>query len=160
MQRIVLSILILLSVSGCGGSYMDLDAGTQPPPGMSLSVLELRESEHGLDVELILRNDSTVPLTYSGYSLSQPVFSHQYLTRVAWVSPVYLLCGTGLQEVSLRPGEQVKVMARAYAPNRLQRLRIGIASATDRYVVWSPIIDPATRRVGVDRAAARKSPGH
>ena len=143
-----LFVLMLPWFLACGGSYVDLGTGSSAPEGMSLSVVAVRPSEDGVDIDLRLENESEADLSYSGYSPSQPVVTYQYLTDAAWVQPIHLICGTGLQEATLRKGEHVAFVAKAYAPNRLRRLRVGVASTTGKYVVWSPVIDPATLRAG------------
>lgn len=121
---------------------------------MHLAVRAVRPSTggidpaHAIDIDLVLQNQSDKVFTYRGGSPSQPVFSFQYLTEVARIRPMYIMCGTGLRDVSLAPGETVALTVSAHTPNRLQRVRIGIASTTDRFILWSPIIDPATGHFG------------
>lgn len=153
MSRFCLAIVLALTCFACSpyATYVDLDA-TRPPAGLVLNVSAVRETKDGLDVDLELINESGQPFRYRGYSQAQPVFSYQYLTDKAWTQPILVMCGTGLTEVEIGPRERVSLNAKAYAKNRLQRIRIGVPAIDAGYAVWSPIIDPATLRTGPPRS--------
>jgi hypothetical protein len=64
------------------------------------------------------------------------------------VQPLFIYCGTGLTTAKVAPRERVTMSARVLSPNRLRRIRVGIRSAADDYVVWSPVIDLASGKWG------------
>ena len=152
MTRASAALLFALTCFACTSSYhnyTDFGSGS-PAAGMALNVTAVRETKDGLEVDLELINESERPFRYHGYSQTQPVFSHQYLTDKAWIRPILVMCGTGLMDVEIGPRERVNLQATAYTKNRLQRLRIGIVSNDG--AVWSPVIDPATLKAGPPRS--------
>jgi len=149
MQQVAVVLLTASLIVGCRPSYIDVGAGAKPPEGLVISVVAVRPAGRGeLEIELEIRNASARPFSYTGYSTAQPVFVYEYLSDVAWVRPVYLMCGYGLQTVTLAPGDSISTTARVYARNRLQRLRVGIRSVDHDFVLWSTVIDPVTLKAG------------
>lgn len=138
--------LLFVLLGGCASARMDPDAGSHAPEGLSLEVIGFHETARGIDVELLLRNESSVRFEYLGYAVSRPSVVHQYLTDVAWVQPLSTICGFDLRPVWLVPGERAAVYATVFSGNRLRKLRVGIASSEGQYVVWSPLIDVASHR--------------
>lgn len=147
MRRAFLTAALLF-LAGCATVTADLGTGTKPPAGLVIDILEVRETRDGLQVVVEVRNDSSVEFVYRGADATRPVWSYQHLTERAWIHEVRISCGYGLGPLSLRPGARIRAVATLLPRNRLQRMRIGIHEYDYEYTLWSPVIDPATRKAG------------
>lgn len=131
------TLFLLLLLGGCASHLAD-----SAPRGLTLTLLSARDDGGQLVATLKLSNASDQPFHYRAYSREQlfPDGATEVRHGLRWVFVPLAGCGTGVQTVTLNPGESVVLRTRVWYrwPERVyRRVRVRISDAERGVVVRS-----------------------
>lgn len=138
MYRAFVALTFLFAFDEAGAS----EPGVPDFSRVSIEVHSVRRGTYAPEAELELHNNSDQVLFFSGYSVSSPVYSRQCVTNSESRNDDMGWCGTGLQTLSIDPGQRIEFLATlcfdsdATKVGLKLRARRGEAGAT----LWSPAI--------------------
>ena len=140
-MRLLFMVLLAIAAGGCRTSSVDFGSAARPPAGLSLEVLAVEQGAREATLRLI--NTTNTAFAFRGYSSEKPDILHQVSVGVGWITRFTNDCGTGITEVRLAPGDtsQFRVPLPPLTTLPRGRLRIGVAEASGRFIVWSPAVD-------------------
>jgi hypothetical protein len=115
--------------------------------GVSVKSLGIKYGENGAVAELELQNDSTQPITYSGYSPNSPSYIKQCLVHDIWKEEKMGWCGDGLATRTLRPGQRMGFSTQPCPFPQSTKIGLIVGTQQDRTgrPVWSDAITEKAR---------------